>query len=468
MKNFESHSSSVGGRPEYNIYDKDATYDIGVTTFYLKHNFETENKKFGIESTISHGIHDLKPESKFINTFTSYNDGFKYGKENITKIEEQLTWNLKENISIIGGLSFENIDALPKTGDLPFMFDVNIAADLQDIYYVGTNINDQFGNDLTIMQDFYYLKYQNYGSYLQFQGLFNEKIGLTLGGRVDYNTRYGLTINPRAGITYVPTNKLNFKLLYGQAFLAPSPYTAYQHYGSFIPTTDAGGVNGLQGPFWHLPNPDLEPEKLNSIELGSSFNVSENFILSANGYYNMIDNLIVVEGFIGETFQDILIDYVERPVNKGNAITYGFTVRGDYRLYIGKSSINTNLSYSYSDGDIDGKPIPYSAKNTIKGEVSWKFNNFNLSARVINRSSSLHGLVTDTDGNPLEVDGFTLLNLTTSYRFINKDSFKGSVFIKIQNLTNAKYYNPTLGAGELFTGSPQDPIRINLGVRLDI
>ena len=468
MKNFESHSSSVGGRPEYNIYDKDATYDIGITSFYLKHSYITESKKFGVESTISHGIHELKPESKFVNTFTSYMDGFKYGKESITKFDEQLTWNLKENISLIGGFSFEDINALPKTGDLPFMFDVNMAADLQDIYYLGTNIADQFGNDLTVYQDFYYLNYQNYGSYLQFQGLFSEKVGITLGGRVDYNTRYGLTVNPRAGVTFMPTKKLNFKLLYGQAYLAPSPYTAYQHYGAFLPTTDAGGVNGLTGPFWHLPNPDLEPEKLNSIELGTGFTASENLIFSANGYYNMIDNLIVIDGFVGESFHDIPIDFVERPVNKGSATTFGFTVRGDYMINIGKSVINTNLSYIYSDGDIDGQAIPYSAKNTVKAELAWKLNNFNVSARIINRSKSLHGLLNDANGNPLEVDGFTLLNLTATYRLINKDKFKGSVLVKVINLTNAKYYNPTLGAGELFTGSPQDPIRINVGVRIDI
>ncbi len=467
MKNFESHNSSAGGRPEYNIFDKDATYNIGITSFYLKNDYITENKKFGIETTLSHGIHELKPESKFLNTFTSYMDGYKYAKESNTKFEEQLTWNIKDNISVIGGLSFEYINSLPNSGDLPFKFDVISAANLQNIHYLGTNIYDQFGNDLTIKQDFYYLNYQNYGSFLQFQSLFNEKIGLTIGGRIDYNTRYGLTINPRAGLTYMPTKNLNFKLLYGQAYLAPSPYTGYQHYGAFLPTTDVGGVTGLVGPFWHLSNPNLESEKLNSFELGSTVSVSENLIFSANGYYNKIDNLIIIEGFFGETFHNIPIDYVERPINKGSSNTYGFTARGDYKINFGKSVVNTNLSYIYSDGDIDGKPIPFSAKNTIKAELAWKVNNINLSARVINRSESLHVLF-DENGDPLKVDGFTLVNLAASYRVINNDKFKGSILVKVVNLTNAKYYNPTLGAGELFVGSPQDPIRLFLGIRLEL
>lgn len=469
MSNLESHSSSVGGRPEYNIYDKDATYDIAVTSFYLRHNFTSDNEKFGIESVISHGISELKPESKFVNTFTSYGDGYKYGKESITRIEEQLNWNIKKHISLIGGVSFENINALPKTGDLPFEFDVDKAADLQDIYYLGTNVNDQFGNDLTIYQDFYYLNYQNYGGYLQLQGLFADRFGLTLGGRLDYNTRYGLTINPRAGFTYKASEKLNFKLLYGQAYLAPSPYTAYQHYGSFMTTEDGGGnVTGLVGPFWHLPNPDLEPEKLSSTELGLNFNATENLIFSANGYYNMIKDLIVIEGNPGGTFQDVAITFVERPVNKGEATTYGFTVRGDYRLSIGESTINSNLAYIYSDGDIDGEPLPYSAKNTIKAELAWKFKGLNVSARLINRSSSLHGIMKDANGDPLEVDGFTTVNLTASYKIFDKENFDGALQLKILNLTNAKYYNPTLGTGELFVGSPQDPVRYNLGLVIGI
>lgn len=468
MNNFESHSSSVGGRPEYNIYDKGATYDIAVTSFYLRHNYTSENEKFGIESVISHGIHALKPESKFINTFTSYGDGYKYGKETISRIEEQLNWNIQRSISLIGGFSFEDINALPKTGDLPFEFDIHKATDLQDIYYIGTNIDDQFGNDLTIYQDFYYLNYKNYGGYLQFQGLFADRLGLTIGGRLDYNTRYGLTINPRVGFTVKASEKLNFKLLYGQAYLAPSPYTAYQHYGSFIPTEDAGGVTGLEGGFWHLPNPDLEPEKLNSVELGANYNMTENLIFSANGYYNMIKNLIVIEGFVGETFQDVAIDYVEKPVNKGEANTFGFTVRGDYKLSLGESVINSNLAYIFSDGDIDGEPLPYSAKNTIKAEIAWKFKGLNISARLINRSSSLHGIMKDVNGDPLEVDGFTVVNLAASYKIFDKENFNGALQLKILNITNAKYYNPTLGTGELFVGSPQDPIRINLGLILGV
>lgn len=93
---------------------------------------------------------------------------------------------------------------------------------------------DANGNELTIMQDFYNIRYQNYGGYLQFQGILNEKMRFVAGGRLDYNTRFGVTVNPRVGIVVKPVDKLSVKLLYGRAYLAPSPYNAISIMEHFI------------------------------------------------------------------------------------------------------------------------------------------------------------------------------------------------------------------------------------------
>ncbi len=106
------------------------------------------------------------------------------------------------------------------------------ASDFQDIYYLGTNITDQEGNDLTVAQDFYYL---------QWRSVVTKKLSLSIDGRLDFNTRYESTLNPRAGLVYSPTDKLKIKFLCGRANLAPSPYRQYQHYGSFRSLTDEEG-----------------------------------------------------------------------------------------------------------------------------------------------------------------------------------------------------------------------------------
>jgi outer membrane receptor for ferrienterochelin and colicin len=465
FRNYESHNSSTGTLPEYNIYAADAVYNSAIESMYAQHQFTSKSKKWGLQSQLSRGTYELLPESKFKNTFTSYRDGYKIESSKTVKIQEQFNWSIGENSSLIAGVSYEDIYSLPKSGDLPFEFERGISPSLQNLHYLGTNIEDQNGNDLSIYQDFYFLEYQNYGSFLQYQVVLAEKLGITLGGRYDNNTRYGSSVNPRAGIVYSPTNKVVVKLLYGEAFLAPSPYKAYQHYGSFVPTTDStGGVTGLFGPFWHLPNPDLEAEKLRSYEGSVRFLAGSNFALTVNGYYNDVSNIIQNELFFGEEFKGVPVGAVERAVNKGSATTYGGTVRVDAKSNLGTGTLNYYMAYSYSDGKLDENPIPYTSQSTVKGGIDGIFGHFRFSPRVTYRSGSYHSTNTDTLGNLYQSEAFVLVNLNLRYDVFDSDKMSIAIYTKFTNLLNAQYYNVSFGLDESFNGTPQDPIRLTFGI----
>ena len=86
----------------------------------------------------------------------------------------------------------------------------------------------------------------------------------TLGARADYNTRYGATFNPRLGVVARPTSRTTLKLLYGSAYLAPSPFQSNVHFGSFY-STDGGQT--YASSYWHLSNPDLKPQQKKTIEV---------------------------------------------------------------------------------------------------------------------------------------------------------------------------------------------------------
>ena len=118
---------------------------------------------------------------------------------------------------------------------------------------LGTNIPD----------DFIKLRYSNTGAYAQWQYAATPLLAFTVGARGDYNTRYGGTFNPRVGLVLKTDNDTTLKLLYGTAYLAPSPYEAYSHYGSFY-TTDGGAT--YASDYWHLPNPDLRPQQKKTVE----------------------------------------------------------------------------------------------------------------------------------------------------------------------------------------------------------
>jgi len=471
FRNQDSHNSSVGLKPEYNIYQSDAVYRTNVDSIYGRHTFLSSDKKWGLQTSLSRNSFELGPESKFVNTFTGYKEGYKYASSTVIKIEEQGNYDFSDTISLIGGATYEDFNSLPKTGDLATPFKTELGTSTQGQYYIGTNIKDKNGKDLTVIQDFYNLRYSNIGSYLQLQMKPLSTLGLTLGTRYDYNTRYGHTINPRLGLVYNPVKPLTFKLLYGESFLGPSPYKAYQHYGSFIPQTDkdSGDVTGLTGPFWHLPNPDLQPEKLRSIEGSAALYLTENLFVSLNGYYNNISNLIVVEVKPNQTFKGLPVSAAERPINKGTSNTYGGTLKTDALFKVADAVINPFVSYSLSNGDIAGGTLPFSAQHTVKSGIEFSYKNFALTPRLIFRSMSYHPNLKDDKGASLGNEPYTLVNLYAKYsNLFNSDKYKASLFLDASNLLNAKYYNVPLAGSEGFSGSPQDPLRILGGLSIEL
>lgn len=469
-RNMESHNTSVGTRPEYNIYAKDAIFKTTNEAIYAMHNFTSEDGKSEIQSSFSTTNSELTPDSKFLNTFTSYNYGYKYSYTKSIKIEEQFSHEFTARTSLILGASLQNFEVLPKTGDLPKEFNKDKPANLQNMHYLGTNITDKDGNNLTVYQDFYYVSYQNTGVYAQLQTRITYSLTGTFGARYDYNTRFFGSFNPRAGLVYSPNKKMNFKLLYGEASLAPSPYKSLQHYGAFIPTSDSTGVTGLFGPFWHLTNPDLKPEKIRTIEFSTSYSL-ETLKFSFNVFNNNVDQLIVVEGSPNQTFKGIPVAFAERPINKGKANTYGGTLKIDALFKPGGITINPYLAYSYIDGDLnDTVQLSFVAKNTIKAGMEITYKKLTISPRIISRSQSYHPTLKEADGiTPASNKAYSVVNLAMRYNDIVKTGhFSLAAFVNISNLSNQKYYNISFGGEEAFAATPQDPIRINGGIALQI
>jgi iron complex outermembrane receptor protein len=351
---------------------------------------------------------------------------------------------------------------------MPVAFDRTLAADFQEIYYLGTNIEDQNGNDLTIPQDFYYLQYQNLGTFVQWRTLLAEKLSLTLGGRLDFNTRYKTTLNPRAGLVYTPSDKLKIKVLYGKAYLSPSPYRQYQHYGSFRPVIDSvsGGISGLQSDFWRLPGEDLESQKITAYEIGFSFIVNSNLILTLNGFVNDVTDILSSESYTGQTFKGIPVLIIERPVNRGTATTYGGTARTDFKKNWGAFTLNSFLAYSFVDGEIDGRQIPFTAQNTVKAIVDLNFRRISASIGYVYRSESFHRSLQDASGNLLSSDPYGVINLSGRYVILDRERLETECFVKITNLLNSRYDNVPVGGAESIQMAPQDPLRFLLGIQV--
>jgi outer membrane receptor for ferrienterochelin and colicins len=77
-----------------------------------------------------------------------------------------------------------------------------------------------------------------------------HNLRLNLGVRHDEYTSFGGTTNPRLGLIYQPRQRTSLKLLYGQAFRAPSAYELY-----------------YQDGWAQKANPELGPETIGSGEV---------------------------------------------------------------------------------------------------------------------------------------------------------------------------------------------------------
>ncbi len=82
----------------------------------------------------------------------------------------------------------------------------------------------------------------------------SDTLNLTLGVRHDEYNDFGNATSPRAGLTWAFIKNASLKLLYGEAFHAPSFTQLY--------TTNQPTILG---------NQDLDPETIRSYEIGLSY-----------------------------------------------------------------------------------------------------------------------------------------------------------------------------------------------------
>ncbi len=461
---FESHSDAIANPPSATIYSKETVYADHLQNAYVKHRYNSTDDKLQLYSTLSAQEFKVYPYSLYINQYSGFTDAYKYERDRVLKLEEQINYTFSSKSQFVGGATYEYIQAIPKTSDLPVQYNENLPFDEQNIYYPGSNVIDSSGKDLTIIQEIYNIKYYNIGTYIQYHYHFKENLFMTLGTRYDYNSRYNSTVNPRIGLVY-NTNKYFVKVLYGHAYLAPSPYHAYQQFGSFYPVTNqTGEITGLASGFWQLANPDLQPEKVISYAVSTLYQISNKLAVSANLYYNDIQNLIEVEGTTEHEFKGVTVGLINKPINEGYASSYGGTLMLSYKGLLGNSVYADGFAaYSYSDGKIEDKPLIASSKNTIKTGLGIQYKKFGFYTQLTYRSGSYTR--NSTLDNLKSNDPYTVVKLSSKYRIAETEKFNTSIFLNIRNLFNIRYYN--IGY-HVFDLTPQDPIRVEFGINLEI
>ena len=446
-RSYFRNRTSVGNPPEAVDYGANADYHTLLENLYGRYQWSI-NPRLDGELLIDHARYEVDPDSEFVNLYTHFQHlGYKYAEGERLKIEPRLTWSLEDHRVVLGA-GIEEIDAMPKTANLPRPYDGG------DFLYPGTRLPIEI----------FTADYHNRGLFAQLTSRWSDAVTTTLGARYDDNSVYGESFTPRASLGYTPHHDTTWELSYGESFLAPSPFYAYENYGSFL--TDGSDISF----FMHVPNPELQPEELKALELSLNHRWSERLDLSATIYRQRVAGLIAqtnTPGVVSDFVPGGTIFYTTHNNNVGTLEVDGVELSFNYMRRWNGIDIAWWGSLTHLDGELhrpggaETIPAPYTTEHGLKSGLTLNWGNrYILSPRLRWIGESYGGEDVWAPGGGGATDGYVVVDLHMEAR----DLLPGlDLTLAVANLFDERYHNAGDG-GRAFDATPQDPRAIQLGL----
>lgn len=446
--------SFLKNTPDNAIYNREQFIGHRLQVLGATHVFQEGN--FEITSKGSYARFDLNPNSNYRDVFGNFDRAYKYAHSSAMRLDESAIFRFGHRGLLGVGINFESFDAVPWSADLVQPVDPD--GDIKG-HLLGAS---------DIEADFFRLSYQNLGVYLHSELHPKDQLSLTLGLRLDHNSRYGGTLNPRMGLVYRPSDVWTFKGLYGTAFLAPSPYEAYLHYGAWP-------------NYWRLPNPNLKPIKSETLEISAQCVLGLNWSTILNLYQMKLRNTFAVVSdsdythLYNGTYKGLPVGYIEVQTNLGTQVNTGGSLQVNYAWTSGSSSLNAYLTASYVDGRVDrvgdGKRIDIGgiAPWQFKAGAEWVRDSWTVAPQLLWITSQRVGKFADpATGQYYHLPGYRVLNLHAGKEW-RTGAGKVSLILGVTNALDARYRNLNYEAtpnpadqSAAFFGVPQDSRRITL------
>ena len=203
-------------------------------------------------------------------------------------------------------------------------------------------------------------------------------VELTAGARYDHYSDFGGSLNPRLALVWQSTDRLTTKLLYGEAFRAPS-------YLELFALTAAS-----------RPNPDLAPEKTQTWDLSFSYLASKDLKLGLGFYQFEQSDLITTDPSKQYQYQ-----------NMGSNTSRGVELEAMWQA-TKTLRVSGNLT-SRNDSNSPFNTVP---KQTAYLRTDWAFMphwNWNIQANWVGNRS----LPAGDSRSP--IDAYTLVDTTLRY-----------------------------------------------------
>ena len=269
-------------------------------------------------------------------------------------------------------------------------------------------LTDVTGTPYIFMQDqerkLYFLTIQD-------EWQLTEDWELTAGIRYDHYSDFGSTFNPRLALVWQTQHNLTTKLLYGEAFRAPSFQELY----------------AINNPIV-LGNKNLEPEKINTTEIAFDYRLNFDWRLTANLFYYQSKDLInwIPQG-----------DGTNIAQNAENQDGYGAELEAHWKP---SDSLHVKAGYSWqnSENKNANQDIADAPGQVVDININWDINEklkLHIDSRwIMNRKR----LITDSRA---EIDDYNWTNLAVSYKISNNWSAK----LTARNIFNSNAFEPSDG-----------------------
>jgi len=272
----------------------------------------------------------------------------------------------------------------------------------------------------------------------------------TGGLRFDADDEYGHVLNPRLALVKSPARGFGLKLLYGQAFKAPTVFELFDEFRG---------------------NEQLAPEKVGTVEVELSYRFTRAAQLRASYFYSRLTDIIVVAPNpdparvpIGPNSEHL--DYYQ---NIGSTNTSGFAAIGEFQI---AENLYAYANYVCTLGD-SGDEIDNISRHKANLGINYLLGgklNINLRANIRGRvkapasnvyfhpksdatiAQTGYDYVTEDDPDGY-MDGHALLNLTLTGQRLFGDSSNLVPQVIVTNLFNTRH----MGIGRQ-SGSGARPI----------
>jgi len=206
---------------------------------------------------------------------------------------------------------------------------------------VDGTLTDTTGTDLIFLPD---SQRSIWSIALQDEWQLAEDWQLTAGVRYDEYSDFGSTFNPRVALVWNVNEQFSSKLLYGQAFRAPSFLEQKQQNSQLF--------NG---------DPSVEPETIETVELAFDYRPLKELRLASNFYYYEIEDMIGTSG-VG----------IATVANNEGQTGYGTEFEWDWRFHE-QWNLKGNYAWQYSRNKETKSRVVGVPEHQIYVAASWQF-----------------------------------------------------------------------------------------------